>query len=55
MADFSSWSKENLVKFATESSDALLAYAKQIDNLQSDLKDCIKAYRELNTSLNKDE
>ena len=48
MADFSSWSKENLVKFAFEASQMIASQKAEIEYLQGDLKACIEAYRQLN-------
>lgn len=48
MADFSSWSAENLVKFAFESSNKISEQEQQIRDLKSDLKACMEAYRKLN-------
>jgi hypothetical protein len=44
--DFQSWKHENLVKLAEE------MYLELV-NLRQDVKDAIKAYRELNTKENK--
>jgi ribosomal protein L29 len=44
--DFRSWSHENLAKLAEE------MYLELV-NLRQDVKDAIKAYRELNTKENK--
>jgi hypothetical protein len=51
MADFSSWSKENLVKFAFEASQMIATQKVEIEYLQDDLKACMKAYRELNLKI----
>lgn len=48
MADFSSWNKENLVKFAFEASQMIATQKAEIEYLQDDLKACMEAYRELN-------
>jgi hypothetical protein len=48
MADFSSWTRENLVKFAFEASQLIATQRVEIEYLQDDLKACMKAYRDLN-------
>lgn len=48
MADFSSWTRENLVKFAFEASQLIAHQKAEIEYLQGDLKACMEAYRELN-------
>lgn len=48
MADFGSWSAENLVKFAFESSNKISEQEQEIRHLRSDLKACMEAYRKLN-------
>jgi hypothetical protein len=48
MADFNSWNKENLVKFAFEASEMIATQKTEIQYLQDDLKACIEAYRQLN-------
>jgi hypothetical protein len=48
MADFSSWSRENLVKFAFDASQLIATQKIEIEYLQDDLKACMKAYRDLN-------
>ncbi len=45
---FDTWSRENLVKFAKEADEKLLELDARIQQLEQDLKDAIKAYRELN-------
>ena len=47
MADFSSWSHDNLVKFATEAQLKILQQGEEIRHLRDDLKTAIKAYRDL--------
>lgn len=47
MTDFSTWSRENLERFAQEASDEL-----QI--LRDELKAALKAYREINTRENQE-
>lgn len=42
MNDFSTWSRENLEKFAKDAH-------KELIELRADLKTALKAYRELNT------
>ena len=47
MADFSQWSHENLAKFAQEAQLKLLQQEQEIGHLKQDLKDAIRAYRDL--------
>lgn len=47
MADFSSWSQDNLIKFATESQLKLLQQEQEIRHLKQDLKDALEACRAL--------
>lgn len=47
MADFSTWTQENLARFAAEATDKLQEQADRIQQLQSDLKDALDAYRAL--------
>ena len=47
MPAFEKWSYENLVKFAQESYKKLQEQQNHIEQLQNDVKDAIKAYREL--------
>lgn len=47
MPNFESWSHENLAKFAAEAYAKMQDQHDQIQHLQNDLKDAIKAYREL--------
>lgn len=47
MADFNTWSQANLAKFAAEANNKIAEQNQQITDLQQDLKDAIKAYREL--------
>jgi len=47
MPAFDSWSQENLVKFAKEAYLKMQQQQEHIEQLQNDLKDAIKAYREL--------
>lgn len=47
MTDFSTWSRENLERFAQQASDEL-----QI--LRNELKAALKAYREINTRENQE-
>ena len=47
MPAFETWSQENLAKFAAESYKKMQEQNDQIQHLQNDLKDAIKAYREL--------
>ena len=48
MADFSSWTRENLVKFAFDASQLIALQKAEIEYLQDDLRACMEAYRELN-------
>lgn len=43
---------ENLVKFAFEASQLISEKEVEIQNLKSDLKTCMNAYRSLNKSIN---
>jgi hypothetical protein len=45
---FEVWSRETLVAFAKEANEKLLEQDERIQQLEQDLKDAIKAYRELN-------
>ena len=47
MPAFETWSQENLAKFAAEAYAKMQEQHDQIQQLQNDLKDAIKAYREL--------
>ena len=44
---FEAWAYKNLVAFAKEANEKLLEQDARIQELQQDLKDAIKAYREL--------
>jgi hypothetical protein len=48
MPAFDTWSQENLAKFAAEAYAKMQEQHDQIQQLQNDLKDAIKAYREMN-------
>lgn len=48
MPNFESWSHENLAKFAAEAYAKMQEQQERIEQLQNELKDAIKAYRELN-------
>jgi hypothetical protein len=48
MPNFDLWSQENLVKFAAEAYAKMQDQQERIEQLQNELKDAIKAYRELN-------
>jgi chaperonin cofactor prefoldin len=48
MPNFDLWSQENLAKFAKEAYAKMQEQHDQIQQLQNELKDAIKAYRELN-------
>jgi hypothetical protein len=47
MPAFNTWSQENLAKFAAEAYAKMQQQQDQIEQLQNDLKDAIKAYREI--------
>ena len=47
MPAFNTWSYENLAKFAAEAYEKMQQQQDQIEQLQNDLKDAIKAYREV--------
>jgi hypothetical protein len=47
MPAFNTWSQENLAKFAAEAYVKMQEQQNHIEQLQNDLKDAIKAYREL--------
>lgn len=47
MADFTTWTQENLAQFAQDATDKLAVQHEQIQQLQCDLKDAIEAYRAL--------
>ena len=47
MPSFETWSQKNLAKFAAESYAKMQEQQERIEHLQNDLKDAIKAYREL--------
>jgi hypothetical protein len=47
MPAFDSWSQANLAKFAAEAYLKMQQQQDHIEQLQNDLKDAIKAYREL--------
>jgi hypothetical protein len=48
MPTFETWSQENLAKFAAEAYAKMQEQQERIEQLQNELKDAIKAYRELN-------
>jgi hypothetical protein len=48
MPAFETWSQENLAKFAAEAYAKMQEQQERIEQLQNELKDAIKAYRELN-------
>jgi len=45
---FEVWDRENLIAFAKEANEKLLEQDERIQQLEQDLKDALKAYRELN-------
>ena len=48
MPNFESWSHDNLASFAAEAYAKMQEQQERIEQLQNELKDAIKAYRELN-------
>ena len=48
MPNFDLWSHDNLAKFAAEAYAKMQEQQERIEQLQNELKDAIKAYRELN-------
>ena len=50
MADFDSWSKESLVRFAYDASARMDEQKQQIETLQTDLRAALRAYREAVTA-----
>jgi len=51
MTDFSTWSRENLVKFCFEASEQLARQRDEIAFLEQDLKAAMIAYREINKEI----
>lgn len=51
MADFSTWTQENLVKFAFEATQLIHDKEIEVRGLKSDLKSCMEAYRKLNATI----
>jgi hypothetical protein len=47
MPAFETWSQANLAKFAADAYAKMQQQQDQIEQLQNDLKDAIKAYREV--------
>ena len=47
MANFTTWTQENLAQFAQEAVAKMTEQHEQIQQLQCDLKDAIEAYRVL--------
>jgi hypothetical protein len=47
MPAFETWNQENLAKFAAEAYAKMQQQQERIEQLQNDLKDAIKAYREV--------
>jgi hypothetical protein len=52
MPQFESWTHENLVKFAYDAYRMLQTQDDQLQQLRNDLKDAIKAYREVHADNN---
>ena len=50
MADFDSWSKESLVRFAQDATRRMEAQKVEIETLQTDLRAALRAYREAVTA-----
>ena len=50
MADFDSWSRESLVRFAYDASARMDEQKQQIEALRADLRAALDAYRALVTS-----
>jgi hypothetical protein len=48
MPTFETWRQENLAKFAAEAYVKMQAQQDRIEQLQNDLKDALKAYRDTN-------
>ena len=48
MPNFEMWIQANLAKFAAEAYEKMQEQQERIEQLQNELKDAIKAYRELN-------
>ena len=47
MADFDSWSKDSLVRFAYDATHRMDEQKREIDDLRSDLKAAMEAYRDM--------
>tara|TARA_R110000868_G_scaffold173363_3_gene409475 strand:+ start:1208 stop:1399 length:192 start_codon:yes stop_codon:yes gene_type:complete len=47
MANFTTWTQENLAQFAQEAVAKMTEQHEQVQQLQCDLKDAIEAYRVL--------
>jgi len=47
MSNFTTWTQENLAKFAQEANDKMVEQNERIEQLQRDVKDAIGAYRAL--------
>jgi len=45
---FEVWDRENLIAFAKQANEKLREQDERIQQLEQDLKDALKAYRELN-------
>jgi len=52
VADFSTWTRENLVKFCFDASEMLADQDGEISTLREELKAAIRAYRYINTKEN---
>jgi hypothetical protein len=47
MSNFTTWTQENLAKFAQEANDKMVEQNERIEQLQRDVKDVLQAYRAL--------
>jgi hypothetical protein len=47
MSNFQTWEQHNLVRFAQEANEKMLAQQKEIEQLRKDLRVAIDAYRQL--------
>ena len=50
MADFNSWSRESLVRFAQDATQRMGEQTQRIETLQTDLRAALRAYREAVTA-----
>ena len=47
MTTFTTWTQENLAKFAQEANNKMIEQNENLEHLRRDLKDAIEAYRAL--------